>query len=129
MNLVNYSYILEEVVTNKKENIIIENSMVTKNNMSYIISCENENNKVQVDENKIKNLKDSDKENTKVTKKTSITKIILFIISIIIILYLIIDFCCGYEKEPEYQYSSSSTGAISNKNYNGETSGLINRRW
>ena len=126
VNLVNYSYILEEVVTNKKENIIIENSMVTKNNMSYIISCENENNKVQVDENKIKNLKDSD---TKVTKKTSITKIILFIISIIIILYLIIDCCCGYEKEPEYQYSSSSTGAISNKNYIGETSGLINRRW
>ena len=129
LNLINYSYIIEEVVTNKKENIIIENSMVTKNNMSYIISCENENNKIQVDENKIKNLKDSDKENTKSTKKTSKAKIILFIISVIIISYLMIDCCCFYEKEPEYQYSSSSRGAISNKNYIGETSGLINRRW
>ena len=126
-NLKNYNFKLEQFIIDQKENIIFDNSLITKNNKIYTVSCEKENNKFKVEGNKTKNSKKDDKiEGPKKSKKK---KIIISIILIIILLYLIIDCCCCYEKEPEYQYSSSSRGNYSNRNYVGETSGLINRRW
>ena len=123
-NLKKFEFTLEKLIINKKENIIIDNSLVTGNNMVNQIYCNKEINKIQVEENNLKN------NNKSVSKKMSKKKrIIILLICLIILLYLLINCCCEEEKEPEYKYSSSSSGSISNRNYVGETSGLINRRW
>ena len=123
----NYEYKLEQFIIDKKENIIIDNSLIINNNIVNKISCEKENNKLKNDE---VNSKDTD--NPKSKKKSKKKKIIIGGICILILVYIMIDFFCCYEEEPHYQYSSSnssSRGSISNSNYVGETSGLINRRW
>ena len=122
-NINNYEYKLEHFIIDKKENIIIDNSIIVKNNIIYHVSCEIENNN-KVEENKLKtNVKEDSK------KKSKKKKILIGIICAIIFIFCLLS-CCFYEKEPEYNYSSSSRGAsISSRNYVGETSGLLNRRW
>ena len=128
-NLNKFEYKLEQFIINKKENIIIDNSIIVKNNIMYHITCNNKNNDKKDEQNKKD--KDKDKDNLKVDpkKKSKKKKIIIGIVCIIVLLYCLFSYCC-YEKEPEINYSSSSRGAaISSSNYIGETSGLLNRRW
>ena len=121
-----YKYTLEPLIFDKKENIIIDNSLIIKNNNINSVTCENKQN--------IKNgnkMKNNEKDAKKKSKKKKII-ILSSIFSIVIFLFLILC-CCCYDIEPEYTYSSSSSPSsirsISSSNYFGETSGLINRRW
>ena len=127
-NLKDYEYKLEQFLIDKKENIIIDNSLITKiGGVFNKISCEKENNTPKNEDIKLK-----ETDNLKSKYKSKKKRVIIGILCILILLYIIIDFICCYEEEPQYQYSSSSTssrGSISNSNYVGETSGLINRRW
>ena len=119
-----YDYELEQFIIDKKENIIIDNSLILKNNKINYVTCENKkiNNKNdKIVDNKLKN-----NEKVDVKKKSKKKKIIISLICLVLLLYLIIT-CCCYE-EPEYNYSPSS-GAISSSNYVGETSVLMSRRW
>ena len=116
--LINYQYKLEQFIIDEKENIIIDNSLVT--NIISNVSCVNELALVKNNEYKV--------EEKKISKKKII--IIIWLIIILIILFIIIDYYFCYENPPEYKYSSSSTGILPNKsNYVSETSTLINKRW
>ena len=120
----NFEYKLEQFIIDKKENIIIDNSKIVKNNIKYYITCENKND-IKKDEN---NKKEDTLKNAPKTKSKK-KKILIGIIFTIILLYCLISCCCN-EKEPEIKYSSSSrVASISSSNYIGETSGLLNRRW
>ena len=120
-NINNYIYKLHYFIIDKKENIIIDNSIILKNNIFHV-TCQNEN-KNKIDENKLKNNVKGD-----IKKKSIEITIILEIICIIIIIYCLFD-CFYYDKEPEYNYSSSSRDvSIPSRNDLGETSGLLNRR-
>ena len=130
-NIDNFEYILDQFIIDKKENIIIDNSLILEKNIINNIKCinlNNENNKNK-ENTKEKNNKNNVRANPKKFSKKK--KIIMGIILLIILLYLIVSCCCNTEKEEYNTYSSSSrgTGTVTYRNYVGETSGLLNRRW
>ena len=131
----NFEYQLEQFIIDKKENIIIDNSLILEKNNINNIKCTNLNNENNISnknkENTNKNNKNNVRSNSKKFSKKK--KIIMGIILLIILLYLIVSCCCNTEKEEYNTYSSSSssrgTGTVTYRNYIGETSGLLNRRW
>ena len=125
-----FGYKLEQFIIDKKENIIIDNSLLSKNSI-FNVKCENiinsKKGKDNISNNKIKNNKIINQR--KMSKKK---KVMMGSILVILLLYLIIN-CCFSEKNEYSDYSSTSTSSsissISSSNYVGETSGLLNRRW
>ena len=134
-NIDYFEYKLEQFIIDKKENIIIDNSLILEKNNINNIKCTNLN----IENNKNKENINKNKENTNKNNKINVRanskkfskkkKIIMGIILLIILLYLIVNCCCNIEKEEYNNYSSSSRGTATVSNYVGETSGLLNRRW
>jgi len=121
-NLDNFEYKLQQFVIDQKENIIIDNSYVTREGMPNRVSCQIGNNMLQT------NNDDKTNENIEEKKGWNWKRIIIIIIITIVLYYLISKYCC--EKEEEYNDEYNSRWRVSSSNYGGgETYGLRSRGW
>ena len=130
-NLNNFEYKLERFIIDSKENIIIDNSILTRQSMINHINCQTgSGNTFRNNINNNNLLKNIDKNNDiSDNKKMSKTKkILIWIIVIIVVYYIVSKYCC--KKEEEYSDEYNSRWRVSSSNYGGgETYGLRGRGW
>ena len=125
-NLNNFEYKLNQFIIDDKENIIIDNSLVTRGSVTYRVTCLPQPGSLQNTNNLFKN---EEKQNDSVssTKRSKIKKILIWIFILIVAYYVISKFCC--HKEEEYSDEYNSRWRVSSNNYGGETYGLRSRGW
>ena len=125
-NLNNFEYKLNQFIIDDKENIIIDNSLVTRGSVTYRVTCLPQPGSLQNTNNLFKN---DEKQNDSVNsiKRSKIKKILIWIFILIVAYYVISKFCC--HKEEEYSDEYNSRWRVSSNNYGGETYGLRSRGW
>ena len=125
----NFEYKLEPLIVNQKENIIIDNSEISRGSMSNHITCQSGNNLQLNTDNNMKNNNYKLNENVEGNKFFTWKKIIFGIIIMIILYYLISQYCCT--KEEEYPEEYNSRWRVSSSTYGGygggESYGLRNK--
>ena len=139
----NFEFKLESLIVNQKENIIIDNSKVSRTGMTFHCSCQTINNNIAQqfgniannpnNANNINNQNNPIKNpeqmpDVLIQKKTNWKKILYIVISIIVAYYIISKcFCKKEEDNSNEEYDSR--WRVSSANYGGETYGLRNRGW
>ena len=126
-NLNNFEYKLEQFIIDDKENILIDNSLITRGSLTYRVTCLPQPGSLQNTNNLFKN---EEKQNDSVssTKRNKIKKILIWIFILIVAYYVISKFCCNKDEE-EYSDEYNSRWRVSSNNYGGETYGLRSRGW
>ena len=135
-NLNNFEFKLESLIFNQKDNIIIDNSKMTKDRMTFRASCQmsNVNNintygnnpNAQIKNEYIKN--PGQMPDVLIQKKTNWKKIIYIILAIIAAYYILTKCCCKKEEEENVEYDNR--WRVSSANYGGgESYGLRSRGW
>ena len=128
-NLNNFEYKLEQFIIDTKENIIIDNSILSRQTMTNRASCQigSRNNFQNNINNNMVNNYDKNNNIVNVTKTTRTKKIIIWILTIVIVYFIVNKYCC--KKEEEYSDEYNSRWRVSSSNYGGETYGLRGRGW
>ena len=132
-NINNFEFTLEPLIVNKRENIIIDNSKMTKDRMVFHASCQNINNNAAINigisnnNNNINNQKDPIKNpeqmpDVLIQKRTNWKKIIYIIIILIVAYYILSKYCCKKEEDTNVEYDSR--WRVSSESY-----GLRSRGW
>ena len=140
-NLNNFEFKLEQFVINQKENIIIDNSKMARDRMTYHASCQIYNNYGKPGQNygvnnAIINPNQNDFVKTPeqmpdilIQKRTNWKKIFLIIASLIVSYYIISKCCCKKEEEEENNEYNNSRWRVSSSSYGGESYGLRSGGW
>ena len=142
-NINNFEFKIEQLIINQKDNnIIIDNSKMTRDGMIYRASCQMgnnnailnlnnnyQNNQNNINQNNYNNLKNNEQKmpDVMIPKKTNWKKIFYIAISIVIIYYILTKCCCKKEEEENVEYDSR--WRVSSANYGGESYGLRSRGW
>ena len=131
-NINNFEFTLEPLIVNQKENIIIDNSKMTKDRMIFHASCQTQNNNAAVNigiSNNNNNQKPNDPiknpeqmPDVLIQKRTNWKKIIYIIIILIVAYYILSKYCCKKEEEANIDYDSR--WRVSSESY-----GLRSRGW
>lgn len=135
----NFEFKLEQFIVDQKENIVIDNSKMTRDRMSFHASCQNYNNYgISINNNRgINPLNQNQNDIVKnseqmpgilIKKRRNWKKICLIIISLVVAYYVITKCCCKKEEEEE-NVEYDSRWRVSSSSYGGETYGLRNRGW
>ena len=139
-NLNNFEFILEQLIIDQKENIIIDNSKITRDRMTFHASCQIYNNNygsspintlgnINQYQNQNQNLKNSEAmPDILIKKRTNWKKIGLIIFALISVYFIITKCCCKKEEEENEEYNNSRW-RVSSSSYGGETYGLRSRGW
>ena len=142
-NINNFEFKLDQFIINKKDNIIIDNSKITRDRMTFHASCQaysnyglggpNNNyggNNPVSNSNQNDFLKNSEQMPDILIKKRKNWKKIFMIIASLIISYYVISKCCCKKEEEENEEYNNSRWRVSSSSYGGgETYGLRSRGW
>ena len=126
-NLNNFEYKLEQFIIDVKENIIIDNSLVTRGSFPNRVTCLTQTGSLQNTNNLFKNTEQKNDSVSIIKKKGKIKKIVIWIFILIMVYYAISKFCC--QKDEEYSDEYNSRWRVSSNSYGGETYGLRSRGW
>ena len=133
-NINNFEFILEPLIVNQKENIIIDNSKMTRDRMIFHASCQQLNNISPMNMGiSTNNYNNNQKQNDPIKnpeqmpdlliqKKTDWKKIIYIIVILIVAYYILSKFCCKKEEDNNVEYDSR--WRVSSESY-----GLRNSNW
>ena len=133
-NINNFEFTLEPLIVNKKENIIIDNSKMTKDRMIFHASCQNLNNNAAINigiSNNNNNINQKANDPIKnpeqmpdvlIQKRTNWKKIMYIIIILIVAYYILSKYCCKKEEDNNIEYDSR--WRVSSESY-----GLRSRGW
>ena len=142
-NINNFEFKLDQFIINKKDNIIIDNSKITRDRITFHASCQaysnydlwGPNNNYRGN-NPISNsnqndfLKNSEQMPDILIKKRTNWKKIFMIIASLVISYYVISKCCFKKEEEENEEYNNSRWRISSSSYGGgKTYGLRSRGW
>jgi len=137
----NFEFKIEQFIINKKDNIIIDNSKLAKDRMSFHASCQSYNNYGMGGanyggNNPITNPSQNDlvknaeqMPDILIKKRTNWKKIFLIIASLVVSYYIITKCCCKKEEEENEEYNNSRWRVSSSSYGGGETYGLRSRGW
>ena len=125
-NLNNFEFKLEQFIIDDKENIIVDNSLVTKVGMTFRVTCLTQPGSMQGTNNLLKN-EEKQNDTASSTKKSKVKKILIWIVILIVAYYVISKFFC--HKDEEYSDEYNSRWRVSSNSYGGETYGLRSRGW
>ena len=143
-NINNFEFKLDQFIINKKDNIIIDNSKITRDRITFHASCQaysnydlwGPNNNNYRGNNPISNfnqndfLKNSEQMPDILIKKRTNLKKIFMIIASLVISYYVISKCCFKKEEEENEEYNNSRWRISSSSYGGgKTYGLRSRGW
>ena len=137
----NFEFKIEQFIISKKENIIIDNSKLTRDRMSFHASCQTYNNYgvgganyggnnhiINPSQNDL--VKNSEQmPDILIKKRTNWKKIFMIIASLVISYYIITKCCCKKEEEENEEYNNSRWRVSSSSYGGGETYGLRSRGW
>ena len=135
-NLNNFEFRLEQFVIDKKENILIDNTKMTRDRMTFRASCQMYGSNAPGNIGGINTVNQNQNDLAKnveqmpdilIKKRTNWKKIFLIILSLIVGYYIISKCCCKKEEEENVEYDSR--WRVSSSNYGGETYGLRSRGW
>ena len=134
-NLNNFEFTLEPLIINQKENIIIDNSRISKDRMTFHASCQTMNNNAAmnlgISGNNVNNINNNQKDPIKnpeqmpdvlIQKRTNWKKIGYIIIGLIVAYYILSKCCCKKEEDNNVEYDSR--WRVSSESY-----GLRNSNW
>ena len=137
----NFEFKIEQFIINKKDNIIIDNSKLARDRMSFHASCQSYNNYGMGGanyggNNPITNPSQNDlvknaeqMPDILIKKRTNWKKIFLIIASLVVSYYIITKCCCKKEEEENEEYNNSRWRVSSSSYGGGETYGLRSRGW